>query len=294
MELRDIEIFLTLAEELHFGRTAQRLHLSQARVSQSIKKQERDVGTPLFDRSTRSVTLTPVGEQLRDDLRPIYRGLRESVERASLAARGKTEVLRIGTIASNAYDLGPFWTGFRSRHPEWDLRVQHNPFIDAFRAVRAGEIDILISWFPVEEPDLVAGPIIFTEPRVVMVAASHVLATRGRISREDLADFTVLGTALPEYWEDAVSPFYTPKGRQIPRDNAPRDWDDLTFKVANGQHVQPVHMHALRYHARPDITYLHLHDAPHARWGLVWRADAESPMIRAFAQVVRDLGAASL
>jgi DNA-binding transcriptional LysR family regulator len=68
VELRDIEIFLTLAEELHFGRTAERLHVSQARVSQAISKQERRLGVALFDRTSRRVTLTPVGRRLREDL----------------------------------------------------------------------------------------------------------------------------------------------------------------------------------------------------------------------------------
>ncbi|MGH3486399.1 MAG: LysR family transcriptional regulator [Actinopolymorphaceae bacterium] len=65
MELRDIEIFLTLAEELHFGRTAARLHVTTARVSQAVKKQERHIGGALFDRTNRAVKLTPLGVQLR-------------------------------------------------------------------------------------------------------------------------------------------------------------------------------------------------------------------------------------
>lgn len=100
MELRDIEIFLTLAEELHFGRTAARLHVSTARISRSIKQQERRIGAALFARTSRSVQLTPVGQQLRDDLRPVYDGLHESIQRAWLVARGSSEVLRIGMIAT--------------------------------------------------------------------------------------------------------------------------------------------------------------------------------------------------
>src|SRR5690606_15884816 len=68
VDLRDIEIFLTLAEELHFGRTAERLHVSTPRVSQSIAQQERRIGAPLFERTSRRVTLTPLGARLRDDL----------------------------------------------------------------------------------------------------------------------------------------------------------------------------------------------------------------------------------
>jgi len=73
MERRDAEIFLTLAEELHFGRTAERLFVSQARVSQSIKKLERRIGAPLFERTSRHVALTPIGRQLHRDIGPAYR-----------------------------------------------------------------------------------------------------------------------------------------------------------------------------------------------------------------------------
>ena len=82
MELREIEIFLILAEELHFGRAAQRLHVSQARVSQAISQQERRLGGALFDRANRrQIRLTPLGRQLCDDLRPVYAGLRDSLDR---------------------------------------------------------------------------------------------------------------------------------------------------------------------------------------------------------------------
>lgn len=70
MELRDIEIFLTLAEELHFGRSAERLHVSPARVSQAIKKQERAIGAQLFERTSHHVRMAPVGEVLLQRLKP--------------------------------------------------------------------------------------------------------------------------------------------------------------------------------------------------------------------------------
>jgi DNA-binding transcriptional LysR family regulator len=110
VELGDIEIFLTLAEELHFGRTAARLYISQARVSQAISQQERHIGTPLFDRSNRrQVRLTPVGRQLRDDLIPVYAGLRESLERARMASRSINARLRVGMLPFNVQDLHPYW-----------------------------------------------------------------------------------------------------------------------------------------------------------------------------------------
>ena len=99
MELRDIEIFLALAEELHFGRTADRLHVSQARVSQSIAKQERQIGAPLFARSSRRVELTAIGIQLRDDLSAGYQRILDGTRAAAATARtiaaGTTRVWRV-------------------------------------------------------------------------------------------------------------------------------------------------------------------------------------------------------
>jgi DNA-binding transcriptional LysR family regulator len=96
VELRDIEIFLTLAEELHFGRTAERLHVTPARVSQAIKKQERVIGAALFERTSRVVRLTPVGEQLRDELEIGYRQIRQAIGGTAAAVRGVSGTVRVG------------------------------------------------------------------------------------------------------------------------------------------------------------------------------------------------------
>ncbi|MFI7455349.1 LysR family transcriptional regulator [Nonomuraea sp. NPDC049714] len=219
MELRDIEIFLTLAEELHFGRTAARLHVSQARISQAISQQKRRLGAPLFDRSNRRrISLTPLGRQLRDDLRPVYAGLRDSLERARLAARGITAVLRVGMLSSNAHDLRPYWDVFRARHPWWKLQVQQASFVDPFTVLRRGEVDVLVCWLPIEEPDLTVGPILFAEPRVLAVAADHGLARRTSVSLEVLGDFQHSDVeSRPDYWADSFVPPHTRAGRLIER-----------------------------------------------------------------------------
>ncbi|WP_344843012.1 LysR family transcriptional regulator [Nonomuraea dietziae] len=219
MELRDIEIFLTLAEELHFTRTADRLRVSPARISQAIRKQERAVGAKLFERTSRSVRLTAIGERLYDDLRPAFRELREGMQRAKLAAQGGSEALRVGMLPGNAYDLRPYWEAFRVRHPQWTLRIRHNPFIGPFAPLRNGDVDVLVSWLPVEEPDLTVGPVVFTEPRVLLAALGHELSEHASVSIEALGDFGVLGPSapLPDYWEDAFIPFQTPSGRPVAR-----------------------------------------------------------------------------
>src|SRR5215472_5601537 len=118
VEQRDIEIFLTLAEELHFGRTAERLHVSTARVSQSIAKWERRVGVPLFERTSRRVALTPVGRQLYEDVGPAYRQLLAGIERAVTAGRDIRGLLRVGSFsAAGGRLVVEVADAFRARYP---------------------------------------------------------------------------------------------------------------------------------------------------------------------------------
>ncbi|MFD0355511.1 LysR family transcriptional regulator [Streptomyces sp. NPDC127110] len=296
MELRDIEIFLTLSEELHFGRTAERLHVSTARVSQAIKKQERSIGAELFERTSRQVRLTPVGEQLLGDLRPVFRSLKESVDRARLTAQGKTDVLRIGLMVTNGHELRPFWDAFRTRYPQWGLRLSHNGYMDPFAPLRRGEIDLLLSWLPVEEPDLTVGPVLFAEPRVALVANEHRLAGRSSLTLDALADHGIVGPdgPQPDYFEDAFVPFTAPSGRAIERKFLVTTLDELYTLVADGEIIHLLGNQVTRFYVRPDVTYIPVRDTPLLRWGLVWRSDNDSPLVRAFTGIARELGTMSL
>ena len=83
---------------------------------------------------------------------------------------------------------------------------------------------------------------------------------------------------------------HTPSGRPIARGPAVSNLLELLTVVAAGQAVSPVHEHARRYFARPDIRYLPITDAPPSHWALVWRTTAETPLVRAFARAAEDLG----
>ncbi|GGL56301.1 LysR family transcriptional regulator [Planomonospora parontospora subsp. antibiotica] len=291
VELRDIEIFLTLAEELHFGRAAERLHVSVARVSQAIKKQERAIGAELFARNSRSVRLTPLGEQLRDDLRQVYQGLTQTLDRARLAARGKTGTLRVSLFPANVQELRRYWETFRTRHPQWELRLRRSAYRDPFAQLRSGEADILVTWPPVEEPDLTMGPLLFAEPRVLAVAGDHALTRWSSVSLEAVGDFRhVAAESAPGYWLDHYVPEVTPGGRAIDRTAIVDGIEDTFMSTAMGETVALFPVHVSRYYPRPDIVYLPVRDMDALPYGLVWRSEAENDMIRAFARVVRDLG----
>ncbi|WP_040796437.1 LysR family transcriptional regulator [Nocardia higoensis] len=292
MELRDIEIFLTLAEELHFGRTAERLHVSQARVSQAIRRQERLIGTPLFERTSRRVDLTPVGRRLREDLQQVHDLLQAALARAEAAGSVAGQTLKVGVFGHAGYELRPLIEAFRTRYPGSDVTFGEIVGAEPFTALRSGEHDINMLWLPVLEPDLTVGPTVLTGRRVLAVAADHPLAARGAASLEDLADNHVIdfGPEAPEYWVASMVPMRTPLGRRIPRGPIARTFHEILSLVASGQCVHPLGEIAARYNNPPGIAFLPMPDAPDLQWALTWRSSSDSPAIRAFARTAAEFG----
>lgn len=281
MERRDIELFLTLAEELHFGRTGERLGISQGRVSQALRKIERRIGAPLFDRTSRRVALTPIGRQFHDELRPSYDGVRRAVERAVAAARQVSGSLRLGFEAPALADqLAAGLTRFRARCPLAELWIREAPFDDPLRCVRDGEVDALVTLHPVTETGLTQGPVVLVEPMMLAVSARHPLARRSSVSLEDLAAAPVLPPARPlwPYWRDPPDDWHTPDGRRIERGRRTGSFQELLHAVAAGDGVCPLGQHVARSFARPALAFVLFDDAPPARWGMTW-AGRQPPLL---------------
>ncbi|PXY22532.1 LysR family transcriptional regulator [Prauserella muralis] len=289
MERRDIEVFLTLAEELHFGRTAERLRLSQARVSQTIKQAERQIGAPLFDRTSRRVELTPIGRRLRDDLLPAHRQIETALATAVAAGRGTDGELRVAFEAPAVADLiGELLERFRRRLPGCRVRVREAPFADPLDALRRAEADVLVTALPVNVAGFETGPVVHTEPLLLAVSSRHPFARRRAVSLEDLARDTVLHAAWPTAAaQPADIPWLTPTGAPITRGPAAATVQEVFALVAAGDGVCPVAAHAAAYFARPTLAFLPFTDAPPLEWGLVWRRAAETARVRAFVAQAR-------
>ncbi len=290
--MEEIAAFLTLADELHFGRTAERLHVSTARVSQVIKALERRVGAPLFERTSRRVTLTPLGRQLEADLRPAYRALREGLDRAVAAGRGVEGVLRAGFVNAAAGRLVALVSEeFRTRHPGSAVAIHEAQVGDCLAALRNGEIDVLAATLPIHDPALVTGAILLREPHVLAVSAGHPFARRPYVSLEDLARGEVLRAPCAglDRWERV--PERTPGGRDIERGPLTATFQEMLTLIGAGQGVYPVGEHVTRYYVRPDVAYVPLRDAPPLEWGLIWRSSAETARVRAFDRVAREVAA---
>ncbi|MEU4545546.1 LysR family transcriptional regulator [Nonomuraea dietziae] len=292
MERHEIETFLVLAEELHFRRTAERLGLSHSRVSQTISTLERRIGAPLFERTSRRVSLTPLGRQLRDGIEPAHRRIEEEFARAVAMGRGFGGLLRLGFMGpATAEVLVRVMKAFRARHPDVEvLLTQETQIGDHLAPLRSGEIDLLATLMPVRESDLVTGPILLREGWVVAVSSNHPFSRLASVSVEDLSrDTLVDAEGAPPYWLDHYIPSSTPSGRPIRRGPSVGTFQAALALVGAGSAIATVNSQAARYYVRPDISYVPLRDVPPAEYGLVWRASAETGRIRAFAQICADV-----
>ena len=292
----ELEVFLALAEELHFGRTAERLHVTSGLVSKTIKKLELRVGTPLFDRSSRSVHLTRSGRRLADELAPVYAQLDRVIARAIDDAHGLTGQLRVGYSAP--------WNGdlllaagriFMQRHPGSDIRISEVQLNDPLGPLRRGEVDLQLTELPINEADVTSGPVVATEPRSLIVSRTHPLAAHEWVDESHLADvplITVRGD-IPPYWLEYHYPRATLAGRPITRGPQALYWQEVLALVASGEGVSITCSRAAAYYAHPDIAYLPFRDAPTIDYGLLWLSSARAYRLRAFSDVVREIAAAA-
>ncbi|RFU86953.1 LysR family transcriptional regulator [Streptomyces triticagri] len=292
LERHELDAFLTLAEELHFGRTAERLHVSTARVSQTIAKLERRIGVPLFHRTSRRVELTPVGRQLEEELRPARSLITDAVERAVDAGRGVTGLLRVAFTGPAAGQLLVGATQvFRERHPDCEVRISEARLADVLPWLRAGEADMALTCLPMREAGIVTGPVLVREARMLAVPVGHPFARRATVSVEDLARVTVLQLpeALPRSLREDCTPPRTPAGRTVTPGPSAMTLNEMLTLVGAGEGVCAVGAHARRYFARPDVAYVPFADAEPVEWGLVRLEGGASARVRAFGEAALSL-----
>ncbi|MFF5532216.1 LysR family transcriptional regulator [Streptomyces cinerochromogenes] len=295
MERDELECFLLLAEELHFGRTAERMRLSRARVSQLVQRLERRVGAPLFIRTSRRVALSSLGRQLRADLEPHHRAIEAALERAAATARGVDTVLHVGFSNPLTGEIVMKTTEvLRVSHPGLAVEICEVPLADPYGQLRKGDFDLQIAELPVRESDLDEGPRLLAEERVLAIGSVHPLAARDSVSLEDLADVPLLTIAgdVPDYWLEHHAPARTPSGRPIARGPGMTNMQEALMLVAAGQGALLAPAHTALYHARPGVAYVPFADAEPTGYGLVWRAGHTTGAVQAFAGAAREVAMA--
>ncbi|MEH6578844.1 MAG: hydrogen peroxide-inducible genes activator [Amphritea sp.] len=195
MTLTELRYIVTLAQEQHFGRAAERCFVSQPTLSIAVKKLEEELGTALFERSKHAVRVTPVGEKV---VRQAQTVLEQAESIKDLAQEGKDQLaspLRIGAI----YTIGPYLfphlvSQMQQRAPQMPLYIEEN-FTESLRAkIRNGELDAIIVALPFNEPDIVTRPL-YDEPFMMLLPKDHPLASKELIDSQSLheQDLLLLG-----------------------------------------------------------------------------------------------------
>src|SRR5580693_785070 len=294
VELRELRIFLVLGEELHFGRTAERLGISQPGVSEAVRVLEARLGVKVFDRTSRRVRLTSAGEELKRHLAPALAALDQALAQTSQLSRSVRGLMRVGFVLTTE---GPALSGlvatFQARYPACEVRLQEVETFDAYRALRRGDIDVLCNWLAVDEPDLTAGTAFAYYPRALAVAATHRLASKNTVSIEDLAheDVALLPPTIPPAVYDLLVPPRTPSGHPIRRTQPVQTINEILSLVARGRIVHPTSSTVPIFN-RDDVVLIPVADLPPLPLGLVWCTNRENPRIRALNEIARSMTAA--
>lgn len=183
MELRALRYFVAVAEELHFGRAAERLHIAQPAVSQQIARLERELGVRLLDRSPRNVALTATGSRVLDAARDVL----AAAERLRVVSGTPAVTLRIGTAAGLSARVERAIDTLGANGIPFDVVLVDLPFSARLDALLRGELDVALVLGEFSAPGLTALPN-WTEPLLAVVSRHHHVAERTTVGLAELAD----------------------------------------------------------------------------------------------------------
>jgi DNA-binding transcriptional LysR family regulator len=296
IDIGEIEAFLTVAEEHHFGRAAQRLVLSPSRISQLIRRLEGRVGAPLFQRTTRRVQLTPLGAALHADLSKAYAELGSALRRAQATAHAVEGTLRVGYL-THADDEAfvKLAARFGERHPACTITTVDITGSRYFDLLRSGEVDVALGRFGPHLPDdLVAGPVMSSEPWVLGVARDHPLAGQTAVSVEELGRYPIFGVPddLTGVLHNPLYPTTTPQGIPLSYQGIARTLAEVLSLVAAGENVFPTSASFPNYYGHPDVRFVPMYGWPPVTRILVWRRGADGK-VAALAQLASEPDAAA-
>jgi LysR family hydrogen peroxide-inducible transcriptional activator len=187
LSLRDLEYVVAVAELQHFGRAAARCAVSQAGLSEQVRKLEELLGLTLFERTTRRVIVTPDGDAVARQAREVLMAARAILELAGSRAGPLSGPLKLGVIAT----LGPYYVpdmlwAVRERFPKLELRLQEGRTHELVQAVQLGELDMALLSLPVAADGLTTAELFF-EPFRAVFPATHPLALKQPLELQDLA-----------------------------------------------------------------------------------------------------------
>jgi DNA-binding transcriptional LysR family regulator len=210
VELRHLRYFVALADELHFGRAAHRLHIVQPALSKQIAALERELGVQLFVRTKRSVSITDAGRVLAPEARSILKRVERAIETTKLTAQGDIGRLEIGCIAPATWSVLPAaLRSFSRQVPGVKLRLTELPSASQLEALHAGTIDVGFVRLPLYDETL-QFDVVYREPFIATVPEIHPLAAQKDISVLELAEEPFIAatrSAEPGFYDQCIAVF---------------------------------------------------------------------------------------
>lgn len=274
MDLRLLRYFTAVAEELHFGRAAARLYMTQPPLSRAIKQLEDDLGCELLSRSPTGVTLTPAGSVLYAEARDLLATADRVRTRVAVAA-GASD-LTIGTFAEETGSR--LVAAYRAAHPDVRVHIREGDFADPTAGLRAGRVDLALTRTPFDDTGI-STRILRTDPVGVVLRVDDPLADSARLHLRDLADrqwFQLPADTDPawrNYWSHPTDPNTGPVVRTVHECQQTVLWNGTVGLTPLG-------------HPVPDgLVVVPLVDKPPSSLVLAWNAAAHSPLVRSFIDI---------
>ncbi|WP_053849399.1 LysR family transcriptional regulator [Streptomyces sp. NRRL B-24085] len=282
LDLRKLRYFVAVAEELHFGRAAERLHIAQPVLSRQIRSLEDELGAAVFDRDRRGTLLTPAGEQLLEDAVPLLASAEALLRRARAAARD-TPTLTVGFMPG--ITVTPATAAFAKHRPDVNVRLLRTSWHDQVEVLLDGRADIGIVRLPVDRRGLEVRPL-FQEPRVVVLPVGHRLAGHASVTVHDLASEHLLQDpdAVPE-WRDVAVELREGRRPEVP---AIHQVEEKLELVASGAGVCVLPLSTATFYTRPDVVPLPVEDLGPNQVALAWVSSRRSPLVHDFAEAATE------
>jgi DNA-binding transcriptional LysR family regulator len=290
IELRPLRQFVAVAEELHFGRAAQRLAMTQPPLTQAVQALERNLGVMLFERSRRSVALTPAGLALLEEARRLLRAAEALPAAVRAAAAGRTGRLRLAFVSSIAYGPLPLWLrAFRESHPDVQLQLREATLDVQLAAFAGDEIDAgFVLHAPGAVPAGYSALSVLIEPMWLALPEGHAAAARRVLRRADIADtpLVIFPRAVTPSLYDAVLALQRARGLTPQVAQEAIQMQTIVNLVSAGIGMAWVPETVTRLQ-RPGVVYRRLGGASlQAETSLIWREPA-LPVVQRFVEQVR-------
>jgi len=290
MELRHLRYFIMVAEELHFGRAAEKLHISQPPLSMQIRLLEEELGVTLLNRTQRHVSLTQAGHAFLQEARQILARLEQAVLMTRRAGRGEIGELAVGFISVADYNVLPVvLREFRQRFPLVNLTLREATTDAQIRDLIGGRIDVVFVLPPIDEPALQSACIV-REPLVAALPERHPLARRtGKLALAKLKDapFILFPRPMaPGLYDDVVS-FCRAAGFSPRVEQEAVQMQTIVSLVSAelGVALIPASLTNLR---RTGVTYKALSEqSPLTEIHLAWRRGDDLPALRVFVDLAQ-------